>query len=185
MRMILIHGINQQGKSAEMILKAWVDRLHQTYAAHGPNPLGRLSKVEAAFYGDTLEELSSAKFKDQAIALGAELTTDDFDEFAHPFHPEEQRGRAAEDDEIQRGGEHRRDDALRERAQCARHLEAVDGLDAVEVHVRASCLLWTRLTKMSSSELSLDCKSLKSMPWPARARSSSAMPVSSFCVSKV
>lgn len=82
MRMILIHGINQQGKSAEMILKAWVDRLHQTYAAHGPNPLGRLSKVEAAFYGDTLEELSSAKFKDQAIALGAELTTDDFDEFA-------------------------------------------------------------------------------------------------------
>lgn len=82
MRMILIHGINQQGKSAEMILKAWVDRLHQTYAANGPNPLGRLSKVEAAFYGDTLEELSSAKFKDQAIALGAELTTDDFDEFA-------------------------------------------------------------------------------------------------------
>ena len=82
MRMILIHGINQQGKSAEMILKAWVDRLHQTYAAHGPNPLGRLSKIEAAFYGDTLEELSSAKFKDQAIALGTEQTTDDFDEFA-------------------------------------------------------------------------------------------------------
>lgn len=82
MRMILIHGINQQGKSAKMILKAWVDRLHQTYAAHGPNPLGRLSKVEAAFYGDTLEALSSATFKDQAIALGAELTADDFDEFA-------------------------------------------------------------------------------------------------------
>jgi hypothetical protein len=82
MRMILIHGINQQGKSAEMILKAWVDRLHQTYAAHGPNPLGRLSKVEAAFYGDTLEALSSATFKDQAIALGTELTADDFDEFA-------------------------------------------------------------------------------------------------------
>lgn len=82
MRMVLVHGINQQGKSATRILDDWLTVLRATYAEHGPDPLGRLSRIEAAFYGDTLESLSSAKVQDQAIALGAEEADDDFDEFA-------------------------------------------------------------------------------------------------------
>ena len=44
----------------------------------------------------------------------------------------------AEDDEIQRGGEHRRDDALSPGAEGAVHLEHVDGAHGVEIqtHVR-------------------------------------------------
>ena len=82
MRMILIHGINQQGKSAQQIHDNWLGALRAAYPVHGPDPLDGLSRVEAAFYGDTLDHLSSAKLTSQAIALGSEETPDDFDEFA-------------------------------------------------------------------------------------------------------
>src|SRR5688572_19073025 len=82
MRMILVHGINQEGQSAQKIHDDWLEALRATYAKHGPDPLHKLSRIDAAFYGDTLHQLSSAKFKDQAIALGADDTPDDFDEFA-------------------------------------------------------------------------------------------------------
>lgn len=82
MRMILVHGINQQGKSSQKILDEWLSSLHATYATLGYDPLGKLSRIEAAFYGDTLEQLSSVKVKSEAIALGAEEAPEDFDEFA-------------------------------------------------------------------------------------------------------
>lgn len=82
MRMILIHGINQEGKSAQKIHDDWLGTLRATYARLGPDPLDKLSRIEAAFYGDTLAQLSSAKVTSQAIALGAEEAPDDFDEFA-------------------------------------------------------------------------------------------------------
>ena len=82
MRMILIHGINQQGKSAQQIHDNWLGALRAAYPVHGPDPLDGLSRVEAAFYGDTLDHLSAAKLTSQAIALGSEETPDDFDEFA-------------------------------------------------------------------------------------------------------
>lgn len=82
MRMILVHGINQQGKSSQKILDEWLTTLHATYATYDHDPLGKLSRIEAAFYGDTLEQLSSVKVKSEAIALGAEEAPDDFDDFA-------------------------------------------------------------------------------------------------------
>ncbi|WP_213956927.1 hypothetical protein [Variovorax sp. dw_954] len=82
MRMILVHGINQQGKSAQVILDEWMPTLRASCAMHGADPLDKLSRIEAAWYGDTLEQLSSAKVKGQAIALGTEDTPDDFDEFS-------------------------------------------------------------------------------------------------------
>lgn len=82
MRMVLVHGINQQGKNARKIHDDWLGTLRATYARHGPDPLDKLSRIDAAFYGDTLEQLSSAKVTSQAIALGAEEASDDFDEFA-------------------------------------------------------------------------------------------------------
>lgn len=82
MRMIFVHGINQQGKSSQKILDEWLSSLHATYATLGHDPLSNLSRIEAAFYGDTLEQLSSVKLKSEAIALGAEEAPEDFDEFA-------------------------------------------------------------------------------------------------------
>jgi hypothetical protein len=82
MRMILIHGINQQGKSPPQILQEWGDALRATYAQHGPDPLAKLTRIDAAFYGNTLEQLSSVPVGDEAIALGAEAAADDFDDFA-------------------------------------------------------------------------------------------------------
>ena len=82
MRMILVHGINQQGKNSQKILDEWLSSLHATYTTLGYDPLGKLSRIEAAFYGDTLEQLSSVKVKSEAIALGAEEAPEDFDEFA-------------------------------------------------------------------------------------------------------
>jgi hypothetical protein len=80
--MILVHGINQQGKSSQKILDEWLPSLRAAYDTHGADPLLKLSRIEAAFYGDTLEELSSVRVKDQAIALGADDVPDDFLEFA-------------------------------------------------------------------------------------------------------
>lgn len=82
MRMILIHGINQQGKSSEQIRDEWLTSLRASLADYDSDPLEALSSIKAAFYGDRLEELSSAKVKDEAIALGAEEAPADFDEFA-------------------------------------------------------------------------------------------------------
>ena len=89
--------------------------------------------------------------------------------------------RGAEHDEVQRGRDHRRQDALHQGAEPAGQLEGVDRADRVAVHR----LVLTRLTKMSSSELSLVCRSLKSMPWSRIWRSRLAMPVVSPWVSNV
>ncbi len=56
--------------------------------------------------------------------------------------------RGAEDDEVQRRRQHRRDDALHQRAPGPRHLERVDRANRRKVH--GSSL--TRPTKMSSSD---------------------------------
>src|SRR5262249_61472879 len=98
---------------------------------------------------------------------------------AHLPHARADRG--AEHDEVQRRRDHGRRDALHQRAEGPRHLEAIDRADRVAIH----CGLLTRLTKMSSSELSLDLRSLKSMPWSESLRNSSAMPVFSPWASNV
>lgn len=82
MRMILVHGIAQEGKSEQKILDEWLGNLRHTFAKIGSDPLGRLSRIDAAFFGDRLEQLSSLRLQDEAIALGTEDSSDDFDEFA-------------------------------------------------------------------------------------------------------
>ena len=56
----------------------------------------------------------------------------------------------AEHHEIERGGDHRRDQALPQGALPARHFETVDGGDAVDVHCARLPVWWTSSTKMSS-----------------------------------
>src|SRR3546814_21167927 len=96
--------------------------------------------------------------------------------------------RRAEDHEVQRRRQHRGCDRLGEGAESARHLEAVDGADGVPVHARPPFLPCSRTTKISSSELSLELRSLKSMPCVASRRTRSARSeerrVGTVCVHK-
>src|SRR5690606_15084463 len=87
--------------------------------------------------------------------------------------------RGAEDDEIKRGRENRRDHALQKRTPHARHLEEIDCLHGLEIH----CLSLTRLTKMSSSELCRVCRSFTVMPDLLRSARSEVMPVRAACES--
>src|SRR5205085_220399 len=64
---------------------------------------------------------------------------------------------SSEHDKVQRCRQHGGGDALHQRTEGPCHLEAVDCGDRGYVHVR----VLTRLTKISSSELSLECRSLK------------------------
>jgi hypothetical protein len=82
MRMVLIHGINQQGKSSQAIRDGWMNALHHTCDDHQRHTLDKLTRIEAPFYGDRLHELSSAPYKDGAVAMGAEDIDDDFANFS-------------------------------------------------------------------------------------------------------
>lgn len=82
MRMILVHGISQEGKSAQKILDQWLPPLRETLAELGNDPLDRLSRIEAAYYGDLLDENSSPWLKAEVLSMGAEEAEDDFDDFA-------------------------------------------------------------------------------------------------------
>ena len=82
MRMILVHGIAEEGKNSQIILDYWTNALRKTITKSGSDPLDRLVKTDAAYYGDLLAELSSLRLSSEAIALGADDATDDFDEFA-------------------------------------------------------------------------------------------------------
>src|SRR5690606_6943637 len=61
----------------------------------------------------------------------------------------------AEDYEVERGREHRREQALPDGATPARHLETIDGLNAVYGHLEC-----TRETQMSPGE---DCSVWRSL----------------------
>jgi hypothetical protein len=82
MRMILVHGINQEGKSEEKILGEWLPVLREHFAGGGDDPLARLSRIDAVFYGDRLAELAEKPARAAAIAQGIDDGSDDFDLFA-------------------------------------------------------------------------------------------------------
>ncbi|WP_051165334.1 hypothetical protein [Methyloversatilis universalis] len=83
MRIVLVHGINQEGKSADIIRDEWMGALRRTCSKEGlADPTIDISRIDAAFYGDTLLALSAGWVAGQTIALGAEEASDDFDEFS-------------------------------------------------------------------------------------------------------
>ena len=82
MRMILVHGISQEGKSEQAILDEWLPPLRTSLTNLGTDPLDNLSRIEAVFYGDLLDENSSPWLKAQTLSMGADDASDDFDEFA-------------------------------------------------------------------------------------------------------
>jgi len=82
MRMILVHGINQEGKSEEKILAEWMPVLRKHFAGAVDDPLERLSRIGAVFYGDRLAELAEKPARAVAVAQGIDDGSDDFDLFA-------------------------------------------------------------------------------------------------------
>src|SRR5688500_1551691 len=82
MRMILVHGINQEGKSPKLIHDDWMGVLREHFADAAIAPLARLSGIESAFYGDELARLAEAPARALAVAQGVDDGSDDFDLFA-------------------------------------------------------------------------------------------------------
>src|SRR5690606_10229715 len=78
--------------------------------------------------------------------------------------------RGAEHDEVERGGDHGRSDALAQRAPHPRHLEAVNGSNCAIIHG-----FLTNLTKMSSRELCVVLRSFQGRSSTWRAWRSSEM----------
>src|SRR6185295_7986337 len=89
--------------------------------------------------------------------------------------------RGAEHHEVERGRDHRRGDALHERAPGAVHLEGVDRPHAARIHRS----LLTRSTTMSSSEVWLVLRSLSSRPAALSSFRSAGISLCSACVSYV
>ncbi|BAM92700.1 hypothetical protein S58_67330 [Bradyrhizobium oligotrophicum S58] len=67
MRLVLVHGINQEGKSEQIIKEEWLGALEQ--ALGRPGRFDRAS-VRAPFYGDDLARLTDGGTLGQAIAQG-------------------------------------------------------------------------------------------------------------------
>lgn len=82
MRMILVHGINQEGKSEEKILEEWIPMLAKHFAGAADDLLARLSRIDAVFYGDLLARLAEKPAQAMAVAQGVDDGSDDFDLFA-------------------------------------------------------------------------------------------------------
>jgi hypothetical protein len=59
MRLILVHGINQQGKNESLIKQEWLSALEAGFGQPGAS---KELDVAAPFYGDTLAKASGSKF---------------------------------------------------------------------------------------------------------------------------
>jgi pimeloyl-ACP methyl ester carboxylesterase len=73
MRLVLVHGINQEGKSEDSIKTEWLDALEAGLEQAGAI---RSLDVRAPFYGDTLAQSSGPRFTG-IVAQGASADTDE------------------------------------------------------------------------------------------------------------
>jgi pimeloyl-ACP methyl ester carboxylesterase len=73
MRLVLVHGINQEGKSEDLIRTEWLDALEAGFGQSGAT--GRLD-VRAPFYGDMLGQASGPRFTG-VVAQGASADADE------------------------------------------------------------------------------------------------------------
>jgi hypothetical protein len=73
MRLVLVHGINQEGKSEDLIKAEW---LHALEAGLGQSGAIRGLDVRAPFYGDTLAQASGPRFTG-VVAQGQSADADE------------------------------------------------------------------------------------------------------------
>jgi hypothetical protein len=84
MKLVLVHGINQQAKSSSLIEKQWLQALRARAGADSAWPYSKVSTIRTPFYGDRLFALAEIKQDLSAVAQGVEDPPDDFAEFAAP-----------------------------------------------------------------------------------------------------
>jgi hypothetical protein len=84
MRLVLVHGINQQAKSAVTIEREWLDTLRMATVRSAEWPKPPLNEIVTPFYGDRLFALAKTKQNLNAIAQGTVELEDDFETFAWP-----------------------------------------------------------------------------------------------------
>ena len=82
MKLVLVHGINQQAKSSALIEKQWLNALRARAGGDSAWPKSKVSTIETPFYGDRLFALAETKQDLSAVAQGVEDPQDDFAEFA-------------------------------------------------------------------------------------------------------
>jgi hypothetical protein len=84
MRLILVHGINQETLGGNTLRSTWLGHIRACLGRDESWPLDRLSRVDMPFYGDTLFELTQNPTDADAVAQGAGSGSDDFAAFAAP-----------------------------------------------------------------------------------------------------
>lgn len=83
MRLVLIHGINQQGKSSDVLAKRWLGALRAGAGQDANWPQQTLSGIDVPFYGDRLFALAETKTDWSTVSQGADEADDEFTEFAY------------------------------------------------------------------------------------------------------
>jgi hypothetical protein len=82
MRLILVHGINQQARTSADIQESWLATLRRAAERPATWPQDRLTRIDTPFYGDRLFALTETPVERNAVAQGADEASDDFAAFA-------------------------------------------------------------------------------------------------------
>lgn len=82
MKLVLVHGINQQAKSSAFIQAQWLTALRKSTAMDAGWPAASVTSIATPFYGDRLFALAETRQNLAAVAQGADEAPDDFAEFA-------------------------------------------------------------------------------------------------------
>ncbi|MES1947140.1 hypothetical protein C84B14_07323 [Salinisphaera sp. C84B14] len=101
MKLVLVHGINQQGKSENVIRNLWMAALRTSAGQDAGWIDEKVTEVAAPFYGDRLFALSEVKKDWSAVAMGSDDTSDAFAEFAAEAIREMALAAGANDAEIE------------------------------------------------------------------------------------
>lgn len=83
MRVVLVHGIGQEGRGGA-IETEWLDALRSTMKGADGWPVPPATEVATAFYGDVLAKVARDRGRVAAIAQGTEEPSDEFAGFAAP-----------------------------------------------------------------------------------------------------
>ena len=82
MKLVLVHGINQQARSSTFIQAQWLAALRESTAMDAGWPASSVTSIATPFYGDRLFALAETRQNFSAVAQGADDAPDDFAEFA-------------------------------------------------------------------------------------------------------
>ena len=133
MRLVLVHGINQQNKDPEVLKAEWKNWLRTSFA--DPSLIDRI-KIAMPYYGDILHDLMLERKSKAAAVQGADDANANSDEDAFIA--------AAMEEAVREAGATSRDIAIEERAEGA--IAAEQGFFSMNRRVNALGRLIERLS---------------------------------------